>query len=504
MQRRFLSLFFPRLTVDRLERDDPRYAAAPFAVVREEKGHLFIAAANDLARAVGVAARMRLADARALLPTLHILLHEPEADKRLKQQLVEWCDRYSPLAAHDGAGGIVLDITGCAHLFDGEPALLETLQTQLRGMKFRVRGAIADTPAAAWALARYSKQTIVTCEELPDALDPLPVRALRIPAEIAIELKRVGLASIGQMRRIPRDSLSARYGPDVLLRLDRALGLAEEPITPYHAPLPYCAGRIFAEPIGTTEAVERVLLDLLTALCTRLEKEHRGARRFDLCCHRVDGSATHVEARTSKPGRSVTHLMRLFTEKLNGLDAGFGIEIVTLSATDVDTAAPVQMALPHCGDGVEQDTLLTELLDRIGLRLGFEHVCRFRIHESLLPEFSTEFAPVTGAPAPNAAWPAHRVRPVRLIDPPTPIEIAEIIPGKWPVRIRVGRQLHRIVRAEGPERLTPEWWREQPARWAARDYYRIEDEQGARFWIFRETPRAIEQKERWFLHGHLP
>lgn len=503
MQRRFLCLFFPRLMVDRLERDDAQRAATPLAVVREERGHLLIAAANDPARAAGVRSGMRMADARALLSALLIVLDDPEADERLKQQLVEWCNRYSPLAAHDGPDGIVLDITGCAHLFGGETGLLEGIQTGLRERKFRVRGAIADTPAAAWALARFSKQAVVSKEELAGILEPLTVRALRIPDEIAVELERVGLTTIGLMRRVPRDSLSARYGPDVLRRLDQALGVAMESIAPYHAPLPYFAGRSLAEPIGSTAAVEHVVLELLTALCTRLEKDQRGARRFDLACHRVDGSAAHLQVRTSKPGRSITHLMRLFSEKMDGLDAGFGIEIVTLRAVGAETIAPVQRVLPQCGDGVEENASFDELLDRIGLRLGFEQVKRFRIRESLLPEFSIEFVPIGAAPAPDAAWPGHRVRPVRLLEPPQPIEIAEIIPGKYPVRIRVGHQLHRIVRAEGPERLTPEWWREPRAVWATRDYYRIEDEQGVRFWIFRETGRA-EAEERWYLHGQLP
>ena len=501
--RRFLCLFFPRLTIDRLEREDPKHGAIPLAAVWEEKGHLYIAAANDLARAGGIRSGVRLTDARTLLPTLHIVLSDLEADERLKQHLVEWCDRYSPLAAHDGADGIVLDITGCAHLFGGEAALLEEIQGRLREMKFRVRGAITATPAAAWALARFSKQVIVSREELPAALDPLPVHALRIPAEIANELGRVGLTAIGLLRRVPRDSLTTRYGPNVLLRLDRALGLATESITPYRAPTPYRAGRSFADPIGATAAVEHVVLELLTALCTRLEKEHRGSRRFDLSCHRVDGSVAYLQVRTSKPGRSITHLMRLFAEKMGTLDAGFGLEVVTLCAADVDTVAPVQMALPQCGEGAKDDASFDELLDRIGLRLGFERVCRFGIRPSLLPEFSTEFVPVTVAAAANAVWPEHRIRPVRLIEPPAPIEIAEIVPGKCPVRIRVGRQLHRIVRAEGPERLTPEWWRERRACWSTRDYYRIEDEQGARYWIFRETARA-GNAERWYLHGQLP
>ena len=311
MQRRFLCLYFPRLVIDRLEQEKAQCSATPLAVVREEKGCLYIAAANNPAREAGVRLGASLADARALLPSLHIVLDDPAANERVKQQLVEWCNRYSPLAAHDGDDGIVLDITGCAHLFGGEAALLEEVQAKLREMKFRVRGAIADMPTAAWALARFSKQVIVVNEELTAALDPLPVRALRIPLEIACELGRVGLTTIGLMRRVPRDSLATRYGPDVLRHLDQALGLAAESITPYCAVAPYRAARSFAEPIGSTSAVEHVVLELLTELCTRLNQEHRGSRCFNLTCHRVDGSAAHLQVRTSKPGRSITHLMRL-------------------------------------------------------------------------------------------------------------------------------------------------------------------------------------------------
>ena len=502
MQRRFLCLFLPRLMIDRLERADPRRSASPLAVVGEEKGHLYIAAANDPARDAGIRPGQRLADARTLLPSLHIVWDDTEADERLQQHLVEWCGRYSPLAAHDGADGIVLNITGCAHLFGGEAALRQEIQTRLGEMKFHARGAIADTAAAAWALARFSQRTIVTTRELPDALDPLPVKALRIPAEIVAELERVGLATIGLLRRVPCDSLAARYGPGVVLRVNQALGLAEEPITPYRAPAPYQTGQTFAEPIATTLAVEQVLRNLLTALCARLEKEQRGARRFDLRCHRVDGSAAALPVRTSKSSRSITHLMRLFMEKISSLDAGFGIEIMILSASDIAVDVPVQRTLPHCGDGVAENTSLDELLDRFGLRLGFERVCRFQIRESLLPEFSTEFVPVTSAVLPGTSWPEHRIRPVRLIEPPVPIQVTEINPGKSPARIRLGRQLHRIVRGEGPERLTPEWWRDPPAGWTVRDYYRVETEQGARFWIFREI--RAEPGERWFLHGQLP
>jgi protein ImuB len=260
---------------------------------------------------------------------------------------------------------------------------------------------------------------------------------------------------------------------------------------------------MFAEPIGTAPAILRALAGLLAAVAARLETEHRGARRFVLDCHRVDGGAARLEVSTSAPSRSAAHLERLFAARLDSFDAGFGIEAMVLCAFQIEAAPPAQMALPHCGADQPPDAPLAELLDRLGQRLGFGQVCRFRVCESLPPESSLELVPVSGACPPGAGWPPHRIRPVWLIEPPAPVRIAGMIPGKWPVRIHAGGELHRIVRAEGPERLTPEWWRDLPPAWKTRDYYRIENERGARFWIFRETSRTAPG-ERWFLHGQLP
>jgi protein ImuB len=503
MRRRFLCLFFPRLVIDRLEREDPRRGSFPLAVAGQNRAHLYLAAVNDAARRAGLRRGMRLADARAILPALQVVPADPEADRRLQARLVRWCGRYSPLAAEDGADGIALDITGCAHLFGGEAALLQTVLAGLGALRFRARGAIAGTAAGAWALARFGQGAVVADEELAGALDPLPVRALRLCEETAAGLERVGLATIGDLRRVPRDALAARYGPSLPLRLDQALGLAAEPLTPHRPPPPYRAARMFAEPIGATEAVARALAGLLAEVCQRLEKEHRGARRFALDCCRVDGTAARLEVRTSAASRSAAHLARLFAEKLDSLDAGFGIEAMALEAFEIEAAAPAQMALAGCGAPEPPEAPLDELLDRLGQRLGFEQVCRFRIRESFLAESSVELAPVGCTRPSGAAWPRRRLRPVYLIEPPTPIQIAEMIPGKWPVRIRAAGELHRIVRAEGPERLTPEWWGERPPAWKTRDYYRIENERGARFWIFRETGRG-GTGERWFLHGQFP
>jgi protein ImuB len=353
-------------------------------------------------------------------------------------------------------------------------------------------------------LARYSKQVIVSGSELPQALNPLPVEALRLPEEITRALRRVGLSTIAAFQKVSRQAIVTRFGQDTLLRLDQAFGQAEETITPHRRRAPYSARRTLPEPIGMTSAVEYVLLDLLKEICARLEKDHAGARRLNLDCYRVDGIVTACGISTSKPVRSVKHLIRLFAEKLDSLDAGFGIETLILSVLNVDRFHPAQLTLPDFDPDHAQNTQeLDQLIDRLGARLGFQHVSRLRICESLLPEHAVEFRPVTATQLPGALWPEYRVRPVYWIDPPMRIEVATIHPAGSPVQFRLGRQLHRILKAEGPERLTPEWWRLGNVGWELRDFYRIEDERGRRFWIYQEH-LASASATRWFLRGHLP
>lgn len=423
----------------------------------------------------------------------------------VKQRLIQWCNRYSPLVADDGFGGIVLDITGCAHLFGGEEALLNDLQTRIRRAGPRVRGAIADTLGAAWALARYSKHVIVSGSELPQALNPLPVEGLRLPEEITRALRRVGLTTIAAFQKVSRQAIVTRFGQATLLRLDQAFGQAEETITPVRRRTPYSARRTLAEPISATTAVEYILLDLLKELCTRLQKDHTAARRLNLDCYRVDGIVVPCSISTSKPVRSVTHLIRLFSEKLDTIDAGFGIETLILSVLNFDRFDPGQLTLSQFDpDRLQNTEALDELIDRLGTRLGFQNVTRLRIRESMLPEYAVEFRPVTTPSLPSALWPEYRLRPVYWIDPPMHIEVATIHPAGSPVQFRIGRDTHRIIKAEGPERLTPEWWRAEPLRWEIRDYYRIEDDRGCRFWIYQELRVPPSSTTRWFLQGHLP
>jgi protein ImuB len=505
MARRLLCLYFPQLPLDRLQREDPVRCSYPFAVTYENRGHTYIAAANALAGNAGIVAGARLADARTILPTLQAIPDDPLANAHVKQRLVQWCNRYSPLVANDGPDGIAIDITGCAHLFGGEAALLTDLQARIRKTGYHVRGAIADSLGAAWAFARYSKRAIFNIEEMPAALDLLPVQALRLSEETVRALRRVGLTTIGAVRKIPRQLLATRFGSGILLRLDQAFCHAEEPIVPYCLPAPYYATRTLAEPISTVSAVEYVLLDLLNEICSRLEKDHMGARQLNLDCCRIDGTVVQCCVATAKPVRSIEHLMCLFSEKLDGVDAGFGIETITLSISRIDRLDPEQIYLPEFSQYTEKESELDRLVDRLGMRLGFQKVCRFQIRESLLPENAIEFQPITAPVASSASWPESRVRPVCLIHPPARIQVWTVFPDETPVQFRLRGTLHSIAKAEGPERLTPEWWRDDSWQWAEHDYYRIEDDKGARFWIFREVcdiPRSTSLT-RWFLCGYL-
>ena len=415
---------------------------------------------------------------------------------RLKQ-LVEWCDRYSPLAAADGNDGIILDITGCAHLFGGEDKLFLDLRWRLLRTGIKSKGAIADTWSIAWALARYGKASIVHGERAVSALAHLPVEALRLPDEITFKLRRLGLSTISDVRKIPHRSLTARFGSALPWRLDQISGKAEEPLTPWRPPPPHRASRFLGEPISTTSAVEYVLRDLLQEICERLEKSRLGSRHMELACHRVDGTMDRCELRTSKPTRSIPHLMRLFEDRLGALRAGFGFEAFVLSVLDTEALHSAQLCFWQT-DPVKDESSFDALVDRFGMKLGFQEVNRIWIRESLLPEKAVGLCPATEPVPVSAAWPAYRVRPIRLIDPPMSIDVSILIPGGSPVQVLLGQQKRRIIRSEGPERLTPEWWRESKSHWSTRDYYRIEDDKGFRFWIFRDS------SEHWFLHGQFP
>ena len=481
--------------------------------MRAEAGRLALAAVDGAAAAAGLVPGQPLADARAQLPGLETAEWQPAEEARALARLAEWCGRYTPWCALDqadggagggpgGGAGLLLDVTGCAHLFGGEEALLADLVTRLGRQGFTARAALAGTPGAAWAVARFAALDrrpwrVVPPDGLRAALAPLPPAALRLPPAAGELLARLGLRRIGDLTGLPPALLEPRFGPELAGRLRQALGRAPEVLSPL-TPVPPCLARqIFAEPILTTEAIARSLQLLTGELGGLLEAAQLGARRLELYLYRVDGTLRRLTLGTSRPSRDPAHLARLFGSQLERIDPGFGIEVMTLAAAATEPLTALQLVLgPMGGGGVgpgETDGELAGLVDRLEARLGPGSVFRQVPVASHLPERAVRRAPPLGA-APAAPWRRDQPRPLRLLAHPEAIEAVALLPDQPPACFHWRRVLHRVVRAEGPERIAPEWWRDHSAAAAARDYFRVEDEDGRRYWLYRAAGR-------WFLHG---
>ncbi|HYG87063.1 MAG TPA: DNA polymerase Y family protein [Azospirillum sp.] len=504
MARRILSLWLPRLATDAWTRDRGHDATRPLAAVAGERGRLMVTAVNRTAERAGVHPGFTLADARAVEPTLVVFDADPQGDSGMLARLAGWALRYTPWTAPYGTDGLVLDVTGCAHLFGGESGLLVDLAKRLKHAGLESCAAIADTPAAAWAVARYGG----TCRIIPpaaqrQALDPLPMAALRLPAGIVSELAAVGLRRVGDLHGVPRATLTARFGPEPARRLDQALGRLDEPVSPHRPVPPHTARLALPEPIATPEAIARAVRHLLDELCRGLERTQKGARRLELAVHRIgrtlEDAPQTLAVGTGRPVRDPAALQRLFAEKLDRIAPGLGIEVMTLSAPVVGPLGAVQAGL----DGTGDDSDLGDLMDRLGNRLGPHSVLRLVPRESWLPERAVVGNPPLNPPAnqslrPLELWPADRPRPVRLLAPPEPIEAIAPVPDDPPAQFRWRGAVHRVRRADGPERIEAEWWRRTGS---PRDYYRVEDTDGRRFWLFRLGLYQPGAKAQWFLHG---
>lgn len=454
------------------------------------------------------------------MPGLKACEADPLGDARALARLADWCGRYTPWTAVDGSDGVRLDVTGCAHLFGGEAALLEDLTRRVAALGFASRAALAGTPGAAWAVARFGPrkkepgEMIVPPGAEREALAALSVAGLRLAPALVEELERLGLSRIGDLDRIPRGALTKRFGVEPLRRLDEALGLAFEPISPRRPATPYHTRLSWPEPIGDPASLAAGTRRLLGDLCARMERDHRGARRLELALYRVDGGVERASVGTSRPAREVEHLMGLFAERLERLDPGFGVEVMALRAGLVESLPATQLSLrlPPSG-GRELDSSrppaegmaaeIGRLVDRLGNRFGFENVVRFAPRASHLPERAAFTVPA-GLPEEKTAgaWPRERSRPLRLLARPEPVEAVAMVPDAPPVMFRRRTVVHRIARAEGPERIEPEWWRGGRAGKApARDYYQVEDTEGRRFWLYRDGPYRPGASPSWYLHG---
>ncbi len=469
---------------------------------------------------------MAVADARAVCPGLRLADADPPADAKALAALAGWCERYSPWVAVDGADGICIDISGAAHLFGGEAALVADLLARLARFGIDGRATAADSPAAAWGWARYgpisdtSSDAVLAPGAARAGFAGLPVAALRLSVEVVAELDRLGLGRVGDLYEVPRAPLAARLGSTIGRRLDQMLGAAAEPISPARPVPPFRVRLAWPEPIGHLDAVAAATGRLLERLEAMLEGDRRGARRLELALYRIDGTVARIAVGTARASREARHLMRLFAEKLDGVDLGFGVEAMVLAAVAVDPVAAHQLDLGAGGGGGagggprgDDGAAFDRLVDRLANRLGPANVARLAAVDSHIPERAVTLVPVAdppGAPESRLDWTATQPRPLRLLPCPEPIEAVAPVPDDPPVWFRWRKVAHRVARADGPERIAPEWWRAEGRGARVRDYYRLEDTDGRRFWVYRDglfgAPAEATSDEapvapRWYVHG---
>jgi protein ImuB len=482
-QRRILALLLPDLPITRLRRVG---LEGPVLVWRATGSRREVVASSLPHLRPG----QPLGDARAICPEAQPVEEDPAADAAFLESTALWALRVTPLVAPHGGDGLLLDITGCAHLFGGEAALLRRVLAGLARHGVPAVGAIAGTPGCAAALARAGESgRIVPPGGEAEAVDPLPLPALRLDPAVETGLRRVGLWQVGQVRRQPRGPLARRFGTALLRALDEAAGEVAAPISPIRPPPEFEVAREMLEPLITREAIDAAVDALLRALCRRLEGAGRAARKVVLRAHRVDGAVQEIGLGVGLASRDPAHLARLFSGKLEGLRPGFGFDRLAIG---VETAEPFAAAQPGLSREAGEEAL-AQCLDRLAQRV---ELWRLAPEPSHWPEREVRRVSAFATVAALEGWPA-RPRPVRLLRHPVQVGVMALLPDAPPSLLRIGTQSRRVARAEGPERLAAEWWREERPD---RDYYRVELEDGTRLWVCRI---GIGAEARWFIHGYL-
>ncbi|HTI92126.1 MAG TPA: DNA polymerase Y family protein [Puia sp.] len=499
MSSRFLSLWFRHLKTDYTAIRRPALLTRPFVLALPDHGRKVITAANRLAEQEGIQPGMTVADARILIPTLEELDDKPELTDQLLHGLALWCIRYTPVVAVDPPNGLIMDVSGCAHLWGDERAYLTQIVATLRSKGYDVRGAIADTIGAAWAVARYCRHTpLIEPGEHITTLLNLPPASLRIEPSITTRLQKLGLEKIHRFASMPRQTLRTRFGNEFLLRLDQAFGRVDEPIKPVLPVEPFIERLPCLEPIRTATGIAIALTQLLETLCQCLKKQGKGLRTAVFKGHRVDGKIIQINIGTHRASHNEKHLFKLFEEKIPTLEPDLGIEIFTLEAPKVEDVSPLQPAMWNGATGLGDNGLIG-LLDRITNKTGPHTIHRYLPAEHYWPERAFILAKTFDEIATDT-WSVTRPRPIHILSRPEPIDVTAPIPDYPPMLFIHKGQRHKIIHAEGPERIEQEWWIRQGEH---RDYYAAENEEGVRFWIFRLGHYNGDKTYQWFLHGYF-
>lgn len=555
--RRILSLWFPRLAADRVRRRRGDTLPGPLAVVGDQAGAQVLVSLSPEAEAAGLAPGQPLRDATAICPALLTVPADPAGEAQFLASLRRWAGRFSPWVAEEPPAGLMIDLTGVAHLYGGENGLLALVAEDCEAMGLTVRAAIADTPGAAWGLARYAwagvaaeaapvrsgdaidqearatrsraakrrgwerggspprpaaareagTATVAAPGRQCEALAGLPLAALRLPGDTVERLMRLGLRRVGDLMGLPRAGLARRFGADTLRRLDQAMGLEPEPLSPVRPPMHFAVRLTLPDPIGLRSDVEAALDRLLPPFCDKLRTKGRGVRRVQFQAFRADGGVATVEVGLARAADSPDRIRPLLHLKLDQIDAGFGIDCLRLEALATEAVSAYQHrgqidvtanARTAQGAAARSAQALEDLIGRLGARLGTEAVLRLHPAESHVPAKSAQLLMAAWS-APHAEpWPAPTApRPLALFRP-EPVETPES--PDLPTRFRWRRREFALRMAVGPERLQPEWWLEDPDwRGGARDYWRVETEGGDRLWLFYGQGGAVT--ERWYCEG---
>jgi protein ImuB len=513
--RRILGVWLPRLPTDRWRRllsgqDGAPDDDHPCVVVGRLNNALQIIALNDAAARFGLEPGLPLANARAICPEVRVFDADGAADAALLEAVADWCDRFTPLVALDPPHGLLLDISGCAHLFGGEAAMLRTLCASLARQGFVVNAAIAGTAACARAMTRAVRGCIVAAGGEATAVGPLPVFALGAEDAITRGLRRAGLKTIGDVAARPPHEITARFGAAFTSLLLQVLGRADAPISPRKPPPDFMVEQRFAEPVATDAVIATTLAGLARMLVATMARQGKGARHLQASFFRSDGAVRVLAVEAGRPVTRADVVMRLFRERLDALadplDPGFGFDLIRLSAGHAEIVVQEQRDL----DAARRDNdEVAALVDRLAARLGGDRVVVHLPRDTHVPERAAMTMPAQQmlAAAAMAAWPARTVcepplRPLRLFARPEPIDVPlATVPDGPPRHFIWRRAIHEVARAEGPERIAMAWWRHE-ADTPTRDYFRIEDDEGLRFWIYREgLYDDARAPPRWFVHG---
>ena len=497
MNQRFVAIWFLHLKTDWMIRQNPPLKNIPFVMAAPAHGRMMITEASTMAKAKGICNGMVVSDARIILPGIQVIDDTKDVGARLIKKLSLWCARYSPAVAIDNPDGLLLDVSGCAHLWGTERDYLKDIIHKLKAFGYHIRAAIADTIGAAWAIARYGKTTaIIKQDDHGTAMSGLPPAALRLPVDITERLHKLGFYTIGSFMHIPRSMLRRRFGNPLLQRLDEALGHIEEallpviPVTPYQERLP-CL-----EPITTKTGIEIALENLIVLLCKRLRKESKGLRKASFKGYRIDNKTEQINIVTNHPSNNPQHLFKLFELKIGTIEPALGIELFLLEALQIEDVVPVQETFWTANNSMESKET-AELLDSLQSKFGNNIIHRYLPAEHHLPERSTRQADAL-KDKPAIPWRTDKIRPIQLFKQPIEIRVTAPIPDYPPMNFRYKGKLHTIKKADACERIEAEWWMDDGLH---RDYYGVEDEEGRRFWIFRLGHYDEEKKPQWFIHG---